>query len=252
MIKTVFSRAILSFAILFSLTACKELDSVLEKVRPVLDQYQGKDSKNDALSRQDMIAAIKQALSQGVSESVSFLGSAQGFRANDLYHISLPEKLAKPADLLRKLGQGKQVDEFENRLNLAAETSVQQAIPVFSAAIQGMTVQDALGILRGGDDAATRYFRAKTDATLRQRFLPVIEQATSQTGLSRSYKTLVSKISSVWPGINEQAVNIDQYVLDHAMNALFDRVAIEEKQIRKNPAKRSTELMKTVFSRFAG
>lgn len=241
------NRISLLLLVALSLSACKELDPMMEKVKPVLDQYQGNKSTDKGITSGDMIGAIKQALSQGVEHSVSLLGSAKGFSLSDVYHIPIPQKLQKPADILRKVGQGKKVDEFENRLNLAAQASVKQAIPVFTSAIKNMSVSDARGILQGSDDAATRYFKQKTSSTLRQRFMPVIQQATAQTGLTSSYKSLTSKLASFVPGFSDQAVDIDEYVLDHSMNALFDRIAIEEKMIRQNPARRTTDLMKTVF-----
>ena len=114
-----------------------------------------------------------------------------------------------------------------------------------------MTVDDALNIMQGSDNAATMYFKGKTEATLRDKFLPIIKAATDQTGLTSSYKSLNQKISSVAPFYSNKLVDIDDYVLGNAMNALFDRISIEEKMIRDNPAKRSTELMKSVFGHFA-
>jgi hypothetical protein len=197
------------------------------------------------------VEAIKQALGQGVGDSINLLGSAQGFSLSDIYHISIPEQLEKPAGLLRKLGQGKQVDDFESRLNLAAEESVKKALPVFSAAISNMSVDDALSIMKGSENAATVYFKGKTEATLRSEFLPIIQEATGATGLTSSYKSLTSKISSVAPGYSDKLVDIDEYVLGNAMDALFDRVAQEEKMIRQDPAKRGTDLMKSVYGYFS-
>jgi hypothetical protein len=248
---TLLKRISLLVLVALSLSACKELDPMMEKVKPVLDKYQGSNSTDKGITSNDMVGAIKQALSQGVTDSVSLLGSAKGFSLSDVYHIPIPQELQKPADILRKFGQGKKVDEFESRLNLAAEESVKQAIPVFTSAIKKMSVKDALGIMKGKDDAATQYFKDKTSDTLRERFMPVIQKATGQTGLTSSYKSLVSKVSSFVPNFNEKAVDIDEYVLDNSMNALFDRIAIEEQQIRKDPAKRTTDLMKSVYGYFA-
>ena len=246
---TLLKRLVILSLITLSLAACKELDPIMEKVKPMIDQRMGGNAQG--ITNTDMITAIKQALSQGVADSVKLLGSARGFSLSDVYHIPIPQELQKPASLLRKFGQGKKVDEFEDRLNLAAQESVKQAIPVFTSAIKNMSVKDALGILQGSDDAATQYFKDKTSTTLRQKFLPVIQKATGQTGLTNSYKSLISRVSTISPKLADKAVNIDQYVLDHSMNALFDRIAIEEQQIRKDPAKRTTELMKSVFGHFS-
>ena len=241
-------RLLVVILLTLSFSACKDLAPILEQVKPILDKHSG---AAPAFSPQQLTEAIKQALTKGVDDSVGLLGSPKGFSLSSLYHIAIPEPLNKPAGLLRQLGQGKYVDEFESRLNLAAEQSVSKAIPVFSAAIRGMSVTDALNIIEGNSDAATVYFKDKTSTKLRQQFLPIIRSATNKTGLTSTYKKVSDKISTYAPGYSANLVDIDDYVLNHAMNALFDRVAVEEKMIREQPLKRTTELMKSVFGHFA-
>ena len=247
------SKLLLLAVLISTVSACKELQPVLDKVKPMLEQHAGSSStgQTSGITANNMIDAIKQALSQGDSDSVNLLSSAKGFSLSDVYHIPLPEQLNKPAKLLRKLGQGKKVDEFETRLNLAAEQSVAKAIPVFTSAIKQMSVDDAMNIMKGNDDAATMYFKGKTEDILRSKFLPIIKSATDQTGLTNSYKSLSQSISRYAPSYGSKLVDIDEYVLGNAMNALFDRIAIEEKLIRDDSAKRGTDLMKSVYGYFS-
>lgn len=232
-----------------ALIGCKELDRVYEKVKPVLDQAKQTASDN-SITTEQMIAAIKQALNQGVADSIHLLGSLEGFNLGNRYRIELPDKLDKPAKLLRKLGQGRKVDEFENRLNLAAKQAVKQSTPIFTQAIKGMSVKDALGIMQGNDHAATAYFRNKTENPLRNTFRPIIKNATDQTGLTSTYKSFNKSMTKLSSSLSSYTVDIDEYVLDHAMDALFDRIAVEEKLIREQPVKRTTDLMKTVYGYF--
>ncbi len=228
-------------------------DRIREKVREITRSTGSSAGGNGpGFSQQDMAQAIKQALGQGVNDSIYLLGYLEGFNLSNRYRIPLPPQLDKPAELLRKLGQGDQVDEFEERMNRAAKLAVKQAAPVFTRAIEQMTVRDALNILQGPEDAATRYFRRVTEADLRRRFLPIIENATDQTGLTRSYKTLTRSVNRLAPQLGNYTVDLDNYVLDKALDALFDRIAVEERLIREQPAKRSTELMKEVFGYFSG
>lgn len=240
----------------FMLTACKELAPYQEKLDPVVDKVksvlgQEDQSASTGISTDQIATAIKQALSQGVSDSVGLLGSSEGFNLANKYRIKLPAQLEKPAELLRKLGQGKKVDDMESRLNLAARQAVKEATPIFTDTIKSMTVEDALAIMQGQDDAATQYFRNRTESSLRNQFLPIISDATGKTGLTSAYKSLNNSINSITPQSNKYTVDIDEYVLDHSMDALFDRIAVEEKLIRKQPVKRTTELMKTVYGYFA-
>jgi len=249
-------RTVSILLLVLSLSACKELEPVIDKAKPVIDEVknvlrqQGSGDQKQ-ITTQQMSAAMKQALTQGVEDSVYLLGSLEGFNLSSKYHINLPAKLDKPAELLRKLGQGDKVNDFENRLNRAAQQAVKQATPVFTDTIKSMSIQDVLGIMQGSDDAATKYFRARTESSLRTRFLPSITDATDKTGLTRAYKSLNNTINSISPESNRYTLDIDQYVLDHSMDALFHRIAIEEKLIREQPLKRTTELMKTVYGYFA-
>lgn len=234
-----------------------KVEPVIEKAQPVIDEVKEiikpgstKASSAPKITQAQMVGAIKQALSQGVNDSIYLLGALEGFNLSELYHIPIPEKLSKPAELLRKLGQSDKVDEFELRLNRSAQQAVKQSADIFTSAIQQMSVKDALTIMQGAQNAATLYFRQHTETALRQRFLPVISRATDQTGLTSTYKTIDQSINKIYPA-NSYTVDIDNYVLDHAMDALFDRIAVEEKLIREQPVKRTTELMKTVFGYFA-
>lgn len=263
-------RLALPLLLLLPLTACEQLQPVIDDVKPAIEEAMQKQdppttsgststspssstsqsTANVSPTTRQIIAAIKQALGQGVDDAIYLLGSLEGFNLGQKYHIPLPDELDKPAELMNKLGQGDKVEKFEERLNQAAKQSVKQATPLFKTAIENMSVQDALGIINGKDNAATQYFRKNTESGLRAKFLPIIEQVTDQTGLTRSYKSFSSTVSSISPGLSGYTVDIDDYVLGQSMDALFDRIAIEEKLIRKDPVNRTTDLLEQVFGYF--
>lgn len=234
--------------ILPALSACNSMAPILDSVKSYQDSLP--DAGNSMLSTQNVTTAIKQALDQGVGSAVNLLGHDGGFDPRSLYHIPLPEQFDKPASLLRQFGMGNKVDEFETRLNSAARLAVQQATPIFTQAVKDMTVSDALNIMKGADNAATVYFRDRTEASLRNKFSPIINQATDATGLTRYYKSLSATVNTLSPTFKNATPDIDNYVLDNAMNALFSRIAVEEQQIRKNPVKRTTEVMQSVYGYF--
>lgn len=232
------------------LTACKE------QLEPLLEQVKSHQAVSEVaqaaqqLSIEDMVEGIKQALEQGVGQAVGLLGVRDGFRLSNLYHIGIPEPLQDGADLLRKFGQGERVDEFETRLNLAAEDAVKQALPVFVDTIRQMSVEDAVNILQGPDDAATEYFRSNAGQTLNAKFLPIIEQVTNESGLSSYYKSFAEKLNKLSPKFADHTVDLDAYILDKANVALYQRVAVEEKAIRDEPLKRTTDILKKVFGEY--
>lgn len=200
------------------------------------------------LGQEEAASGLKEALAQGVQRAITQLGRRDGFQGNPLVRILVPEKLRGLTDTARRLGAGKKVDEFELSMNRAAEQAVPVAADIFANAVRQMTVSDAVNIVRGADDAGTQYFRRVTEDNLRAKFQPIVTKATSQTGVTQRYKALTGKnagLSSLLGG--GQAMDLDSYVTDEAMDGLFEVVAAQEKDIRKNPARRTTALLRRVF-----
>src|SRR6185503_11171512 len=129
-----------------------------------------------SLSNQDAVTGLKEALSQGASKAVGQLGASGGFLDNAKVKIPLPDSIRKIESGLRLAGMGKQADELVVRMNRSAEMAVKESTPILSDAVKKMSVQDAKGILTGGDDSATQYFRRTTSTQLTQRFLPIVKQ----------------------------------------------------------------------------
>jgi hypothetical protein len=150
---------------------------------------------------------------------------------------------------LRTLGLGSLVDDFESKMNLAAEQAAAQATPVFVGAIRQMTFADAKNILSGKETAATDYFREKTSAQLRDLYKPIVATYTAQSGAARAYKALVERYNQIPLVPKPQSASLDDYVTDKAIGGLFSVLANEEAKIRKDPAARTTQLLRTVFGR---
>ncbi|MBN1378583.1 MAG: DUF4197 domain-containing protein [Gammaproteobacteria bacterium] len=205
-----------------------------------------------APSSSDMATAIRQALSKGVENSINTLGKTDGFNANQLVRIALPDELQKADTLLRKIGQGRYADQFVLTMNRAAEQAIPKAASIFGNAIRQMSIQDALDIIKGPDDAATRYFQRTSETKLINSFRPAVEQATNSTGVTQQYKSLVSKAGALGQYISEDAKDIDGYITGKATDALFLYIAQEEKKIRDNPVERTTEILSKVFGYYLG
>jgi hypothetical protein len=146
------------------------------------------------------------------------------------------------------LGQGQKIDELVLGMNRAAERAAPLAKPIFVDAITGMTFEDARKILSGGDTAATEYFKSKTTDKLTAAFRPVVSDAMGQVGVTRQYRELVGRFEAI-PFMKAEAFDLDGYVTGKGLDGLFLVVADQERQIRTNPAARTTELLKGVFGR---
>ena len=143
---------------------------------------------------------------------------------------------------------GDQVDRFIETLNRGAEEAAKEAKPIFVGAIKDMTVQDAWGILKGEDNAATMYLQDKTSAQLTSKFKPVIKRALDKTNATKYYSDLVNTYNKI-PFVEKVNPNLDDYATERALSGLFTLVAKEEQNIRDNPGARTTELLKKVFSK---
>ncbi len=201
------------------------------------------------LSSEQQIEGLKQALAQGFARAVGTLGKEDGFWGNELVQIPLPETVDRVAKGARRLGGDRYVDEFHETLNRAAENAVPVATDLFAAALRDMTVDDAIEIIRGEPDAATRYFRGRTEASLVEQFLPMVAEATDDAGVTQAYKQLNKKVGGFLAALggDEDSLDLDRYVTNKALDALFVYIAAEEKQIREDPIARTTDLLKALF-----
>lgn len=159
----------------------------------------------------------------------------------------MPEDLQKVERLLRTFRQDKLADEFVATLNQAAEKAVPEAATILGDSLAKMTLEDARGILQGPEDAATQYFRKTSTGQIRERFLPIVRQATEQAGVTAAYKRLMQRAGPYAQLMGSQPTDLDGYVGDKAMDGLFKMIAEEERRIRKEPLARTSELLKKVF-----
>jgi hypothetical protein len=199
-----------------------------------------------ALSDEKIADGLKEALLVGSGNAVTSAGKTDGYFKNALIKILLPEKVRKYEKTMRQLGLGKQLDEFVLSMNRAAEKAAPSAKSIFRDAIKQMTFSDVKQIFTGGDTAATEYFRGKTWTILFTTFKPVVVEATNEFGVTRKYKSIAGKAKSI-TFINQEDLDIDSYVVNEALDGLFYLVGEEEKQIRKDPLARISEILKDVF-----
>jgi hypothetical protein len=203
-----------------------------------------------SLSQDQVAQALKQALAIGVQTAVTNLGKVGGYLDNPKVRIPMPEKLQALERGLRSMKQDKYADEFVSSMNHAAEQAVVQALPIFTDALSTMTVEDAKGLVQGGDDSATQFFRRKGEKQVQDKMLPIVKEATAKAGVTSAYKKLIEQAGTskgVMGLFNNYAVDVDAYVGQKATDGLFKMIAEEEKRIRENPAARTTELLDKVF-----
>src|SRR4051812_9431241 len=200
----------------------------------------------EGVTRADATAALKAALEKGSVAAVANLGRIDGFLGNPQVRIPLPESAQRAEKLMRRVGMGHYADELVVTMNRAAEAAVPEAKALFVQSLKKMTVQDAKGILTGGETAGTEYFRRTTRADMHQRFLPIVRKATARVDLAQKYEQYADKAVAVGMLAKEDA-DLDEYVTQKALDGLYLMVAEEEKKIRKDPVSAGSAIVRKVF-----
>jgi uncharacterized protein DUF4197 len=200
----------------------------------------------DRVTGSEAAAGLRAALEKGSAAAVARLGRTDGFLANPQVKIPLPESMQRTEKLMRRFGMGKHADRLILTLNRAAEAAVPEARQLFVDSVRTMTLQDAKGILQGGDTAGTEYFRRSTEERLRKRFLPIVQRATEKVGLARQYHNYAEKGVALGLLKNDDA-NLDHYVTEKALDGLFLVLAEEEKKIRSDPVGAGSAIIRKVF-----
>jgi hypothetical protein len=200
---------------------------------------------SSSLSSSEIVSGLKEALSLGAKKSGDKLSATDGFYKDAAVKILLPKQVQNVESKMKMLGLGKLVDDAELRMNRAAEDASKTAAPIFLDAIKKMTVTDALNILRGADTAATGYLRKTTSTSLTTAFRPIIEESLKKVDAAKYWKDVFSAYNKFTS--NPVDTDMNSYVTAKALDGLFYYVAQEEVNIRKNPAARVTDILKSVF-----
>ncbi|MGC4034614.1 MAG: DUF4197 domain-containing protein [Chitinophagaceae bacterium] len=246
--RTVLFMISLSFS--FSVLNAQILKNVLKKdstgktgIGKVLG---GSGGLGSGLSSDEIANGLKEALQVGATKGSDKLSAVDGFFKDAAIKILMPDEAKKVEKTLRTMGLGAQVDEAILSMNRAAEDAAKSAAPIFINAIKSMSISDALGILQGGDNAATNYLKSKTTSALTEAFRPVIEKSLEKVNATKYWNTLFTTYNKV--ALQKVNPDLPAYVTEKGLSGIFYQVAQEEKQIRQDPLARTSDLLKKVFA----
>jgi hypothetical protein len=233
----------LSISLFAQKDSSSKLGGLFKKANSVLNS--GK-TNSGSLSTDEIVSGLKEALTLGAQKSGDKLSAADGFFKDAAAKILMPSEAIKVESKLRMLGMGKLVDNAILSMNRAAEDASKSAAPIFIDAVKKMTVQDALGILKGSDTAATAYLKTTTSPQLIAAFKPVIEASLANVNATKYWNDVFSAYNKV--SFTKVDTDLSSYVTSKALNGIFYYVADEEKKIRTNPAERVSDILKKVFA----
>ena len=198
------------------------------------------------MANNDIISGLREALKVGTNNSTASASKLDGFYKNPLIKIPFPREIRDAENTLRSMGMDKEVDKFVKTLNRAAEDAAKSAAPIFINSIQHITINDGLAILRGGNDAATQFLKTTSKAALIAAFKPIVQTSLNKVKITQYWNPLMSTYNKV-PFVKKVNPDLNQYVTDKAIEGLFKLIAAEELKIRKDPAARINDILKSVF-----
>lgn len=204
-------------------------------------------SGEEPLTTSEVGDGLKEALVKGISVGADKVSQTDGYFQNPQIKIPFPPDVKKVEDKLRQVGFNNEVDKFIMTLNRGAEDAAKEAKPIFITAIKSMTIQDAWGILKGQQDAATQYLKRTTSPQLKEKFRPVIQSSLNKVNATKYYSDLVNTYNKI-PLVEKVNPDLNEYATNLAMQGLFTMIAAEERKIRQDPMERTTDLLKRVFS----
>ncbi len=206
-----------------------------------------KEKTQSLFSDDNVTLGLKQALEFGVSEAVDHLSAPNGY-------LDSPYKILVPDEAQQVVNKLKFVPGFENverdliaKMNEAAEHAAKEATPIFLSAITNMNFDDAMDILTGGNDAATRYLESSTRDQLYDSFIPVIQNALDEVNAREYWAQAVEKYNKI-PFVKKVNPELDDHVTDKALDGLFGEIQLKEEKIRGDKDERTTDLLKEVFA----
>jgi len=203
-------------------------------------------NQGEGLANNDIISGLREALKVGTNYSTASASKLDGFYKNPLIKIPFPREIRDAENTLRSMGMDKEVDKFVKTLNRAAEDAAKSAAPIFINSIQHITINDGLAILRGGNDAATQFLKTTSNAALIAAFKPIVQTSLNKVKITQYWNPLMSTYNKV-PFVKKVNPDLNQYVTDKAIEGLFKLIAAEELKIRKDPAARINDILKSVF-----
>lgn len=243
-----------------TLVACSSMGSL--GTSGTLSAISGVVAKTAPLSQTEIVAGLKEALSQGVTKGVKKLATNNGFYNDLTTRIGLPKEALVITQNIAKLpGGDKLVESVIKRINEAASDAAKEAGPIFVRAIKDMSFTDAAKILAGGNTAATNYFKSKCKPQLKTLFASKIETslnkklvgdvsaASSWNTLTGQWNNVANSVVGRATGLKSVNTDLTDYLTEQAVEGLFKKVGEEETAIRTKASARTSTLLQRVFGR---
>ncbi|MCC6633967.1 MAG: DUF4197 domain-containing protein [Chitinophagaceae bacterium] len=215
------------------LVSCSMFFSSCDTLKSVADSI---------LTERDAISAIKEMLTIGSN------GNAL-ISKDVLMNAILPKDVNTVLQKLQQMGLSKEIDKFTNTLTNAATQTATNSIPVFADGIKRMNITDAIKIVKNGGTAATDYFRTTIGNDLRTTVTPIMKTALDQYQVTKEWDKLVAPAKIFLGNKINLNLNLDNLLAGVVTNAMFNKIAEQEVNIRTKAEARTSPLLQRVFGK---
>jgi len=200
----------------------------------------------ESVTEGEVASGLREALVQGATNGSDVLSQVNGYFGNPQVKIPFPTEAQKIESTLRSLGLGSMCDDVIASLNQAAEKAAIEAKPILINSIRQMTVNDAMDILFGENDAATQYLKSTTTNQLIEKFTPVIDASLKEVNATKYWTDVVSRYNQI-PLVEDLNPDLTGFVTAKALDGLFLMIEQEELKIRQDPGARAASIVQKVF-----
>ncbi len=200
----------------------------------------------DSLTQGDASRGVRDALGLAAMNATTRLAQPNGFFGDARVRIPLPGLLGTAQTNLRNFGMAAPLDALEEQINHAAESTMPEASRLFVNAVRSMTIADAIDIVRGPEDSATTYLRGRTRERLGTALRPPMTQALTQSGVFNLLRTALREVGMA-SMTNNLRTEIVAFSTTKALDGAFFFIAEEERAIRRDPVRRTTDILRRVF-----
>ncbi|MAJ90118.1 MAG: hypothetical protein CMD08_02470 [Flavobacteriales bacterium] len=175
---------------------------------------------NSKISEKETSKGLMEALKQGSRYAVQEASKKGGFNNNQLIRIPFPKEAKKIKKTLSEIGFQKSIQDFESKMNEAAENASKEALDILIAEVKNIKIKDAFKILKGEENAATLYLKEQSYSSLETKFSPIIKTSMEKINIYKYWNPLIKKYNSI-PFSKKINPNLEEYITTKAIDGLF-------------------------------
>ncbi len=182
------------------------------------------------------LTVVKQILLNGINKGLNIFSDKDSFLSNQLIEAALPQQLKDINNTLQKLGLNNLVQKEKEYIAQAAAFTVNLSRPILVNAVNNLTSEDAVRIVRGGSGAATQILRERTSQQLAAAIAPKVDEKLNEFGIVKTLNSALSGsniLGTLLGGQNTSSSvtgGLSRFASEQMVNGLFNIIQNHEQQ----------------------